>query len=92
MNTKAKGTRNEHRSKKILEASGYRVTRAAASLGAWDLIGIKASGIVLVQCKTSRWLGSLERQHLQDFPAPPGTIKLVHRWDARKSEPSVIVI
>jgi Holliday junction resolvase len=40
MNTKRKGSRNEHRSRAILEAEGYRVMRAAASLGAFDLIGI----------------------------------------------------
>ena len=36
MNAKAKGTRNEHRSMHLLEAAGYVVTRAAASLGAWE--------------------------------------------------------
>jgi Holliday junction resolvase len=37
MNANAKGTRNEHRSMRLLEAAGYAVTRAAASLDAWDL-------------------------------------------------------
>ena len=37
MNSKAKGSRNEHRSMALLEAAGYRCTRAAASLGAWDV-------------------------------------------------------
>ena len=40
MNAKAKGTRNEHRSMRLLEAAGYRCTRSAASLGEWDIIGI----------------------------------------------------
>jgi hypothetical protein len=31
--SKAKGTRNEHRSIALLEASGYRCTRSAGSLG-----------------------------------------------------------
>ena len=31
MNAKAKGTRNEHRSMRLLESAGYSVTRAAAS-------------------------------------------------------------
>jgi hypothetical protein len=35
MNAKAKGTRTEHRSKALLEAAGYAVTRAGASLGVW---------------------------------------------------------
>src|SRR5262245_1538557 len=40
---KRKGTRNEHRSRLLLEAAGYAVTRAAASLGAWDLIQLGVS-------------------------------------------------
>ena len=51
MNCKRKGTRNEHRSAEILEAAGYRVTRAAASLGAWDLIGVSGNDFVLVQVR-----------------------------------------
>ena len=38
LNAKCKGTVREHRSIALLEASGYRCTRAAASLGAWDII------------------------------------------------------
>jgi hypothetical protein len=33
-------TRNEHRSIRLLEAVGYACTRGAASLGAWDIIGV----------------------------------------------------
>jgi hypothetical protein len=43
MNAKAKGTRNEHRSIRLLEAARYACTRAAASLGAWDIIGIDSN-------------------------------------------------
>ena len=32
----------------LLEAAGYRCTRAAASLGAWDIIGIGSVDLVLV--------------------------------------------
>ena len=48
MNAKAKGTRNEHRSIRLLEAAGYRCTRAAASPGAWDVLGVSATDVVLV--------------------------------------------
>lgn len=44
MNTKRKGNRFEHRSRRLLEAAGYRVTRAAASLGTFDLVGGQLSG------------------------------------------------
>jgi hypothetical protein len=45
MNAKAKGTRNEHRSIGMLEAAGYQCTRAAGSLGAWDIIGIGSTDL-----------------------------------------------
>ena len=47
MNAKRKGTRNEHRSRQLLEATGYAVKRAAGSMGAWDLIGIESIDVVL---------------------------------------------
>lgn len=53
MNSKAKGNRAEHRSKRLLEATGDSVTRAAASLGTWDLVGVSATDFVLVQVKSN---------------------------------------
>lgn len=47
-NAKAKGTRNEHRSKALLEAAGYAVCRAATSLGVWDLVGMALPGNSLI--------------------------------------------
>lgn len=90
MNAKAKGTRNEHRSRLVLEAAGYRVTRAAASLGEWDLIGVGSADVVLVQVKTRDWPGELERRALADFPAPPNCRKLLHRWRDRQHLPDVM--
>jgi len=89
MNAKAKGTRNEHRSMRLLEAAGYAVTRAAASLGAWDLIGIGSTDVVLCQVKTRDWPGSAEMETLRDFKAPPNARKLVHRWRDRQRVPDV---
>lgn len=79
MNAKAKGTRNEHRSMTLLEATGYRCTRAAASLGAWDIIGIGSTDVVLVQVKSNQWPGTAEMKTLRDFPTPRYCRKLVHR-------------
>src|SRR5579872_1534842 len=67
MNKKAKGCRNEHRSMAILEAAGYRCTRSAASLGAWDIIGIGCEDTVLVQVKTRDWPGASEMEVLRQF-------------------------
>jgi uncharacterized protein with GYD domain len=89
MNTKAKGTRNEHRSARLLEAAGYSVTRAAASLGAWDLVAIGSADLVLVQCKTRDWPSAAELETLRAFPAPPNARKLVHRWRDRQRLPDV---
>jgi hypothetical protein len=79
MNTKAKGTRNEHRSIQVLEAAGYACTRAAASLGAWDIIEVGSTDIVLCQVKTRDWPGTLKA-----FPAPGNCHKLLHRWRDRQ--------
>jgi hypothetical protein len=89
MNAKAKGTRNEHRSMAILEASGYAPPRAAASLGVWDIIGIGATDLILVQVKTCDWPGAVEMEQLREFRCPPNAKKLVHRWRDRARLPDV---
>jgi Holliday junction resolvase-like predicted endonuclease len=89
MNRKAKGSRNEHRSMKLLEASGYRCTRSAASLGEWDIIGVSADGFVLVQVKTRDFPDAEEMETLQSFRCPPNCRKLVHRWRDRQRLPDV---
>jgi Holliday junction resolvase len=78
MNAKRKGNRNEHRSKAILEAAGYAVTRAAGSLGAWDLVGISGTDVVLVQCKSNRPPSPAERESLKLFPCPANCKRLIH--------------
>jgi hypothetical protein len=89
MNCEGKGTRNEHRSITILEASGYRCRRSAASLGEWDVIGIGSTDVVLLQCKTRDWPGSAEMAILREFSVPPNTRKLVHRWRDHQRLPDV---
>src|SRR5256885_2080458 len=89
VNTKAKGNRNEHRSIGLLECAGYLCCRSAASLGAWDIIGISAADIVLVQVKTRDWPGSAETEILREFKAPGNCRKLIHRWRDRQRVPDV---
>lgn len=89
MNRKAKGTRAEHRSRMLLEAAGYRCTRAAASLGVWDLIGIGMENVLLCQVKTRDWPGRAELHRLRNFMAPPGTLKVIHRWRRGQKLPDV---
>lgn len=89
MNTASKGRRNEHRSRDLLEAAGYSVTRAAASKGCFDLIAVGTVDVLLVQVKTNRWPGREEMAAMQALPVPPFCRRLVHRWNDRQREPVV---
>ena len=89
MNSKAKGARNEHRTMRLLEATGYACTRAAASLGLFDIIGVGAVDIVLVQVKSNAWPRVEEMEQLKLFRAPPNARKLIHRWRDRVQLPDV---
>jgi Holliday junction resolvase len=89
MNAKRKGSRNEHRSMRLLEAAGYQCTRSAASLGEWDIIGIGPDGFVLCQVKSNRWPDEVEMEALQSFRCPPNCRRLVHRWRDRQRLPDV---
>jgi hypothetical protein len=86
-NCKLKCWRNEHRSKRLIETRGC--TRAAASLGEWDLIGIGHVDFVLVQVKTRDWPGAEEMETQRLFAAPSNCRKLVHRWRNRQRLPDV---
>ncbi|MGH9445553.1 MAG: hypothetical protein ACRD3O_07500 [Terriglobia bacterium] len=89
MKCKAKGTRNEHRSIRLLEAAGYACTRAAASLGVFDIIGIGSTNVVLCQVKTRDWPGVEEIEAIRLFPCPPNARKLIHRWRDRQRLPDI---
>ena len=89
MNCKAKGNRNEHKSMRLLEAAGYACTRAAASLGVWDIVGVGSADIILLQVKSNAWPGSIEMEAIKEFKAPPNAKKLIHRWRDRQSLPDV---
>jgi hypothetical protein len=86
---KRKGTRNEHRSRAILEAAGYVVTRAAGSLGAWDLIGLGPQGAVVVQVKTRDWPGTVEGGAVRASCPWPYVTRVFHRWRDRQRRPDV---
>lgn len=89
MKTKRNGSRNEHRTMALFEASGYRCTRSAASLGPWDVICIGASDFILVQVKSNSWPGSAEMKRLKLFVAPPNSRRLVYRWRDRVNVPDI---
>lgn len=88
-NAKAKGSRNEHKSIEWLEAQGYRCTRAAASLGEWDIVAVGVTDVVLVQTKSNRWPRSEEMARLLSFHVPVGVRKEIHRWKDYARSPEV---
>ena len=61
-------SRGAHRSIMLLESAGYTCTRAAASMGCCDIIGISPTDVVLVQVKTRDWPGSVEMEMIQCPP------------------------
>lgn len=89
MNTKGKGTRLEHKTMRRLESVGYCCTRAAASLGAWDVIAIGPHDVRLVQVKSNRWPGSVEMEALELFQCPAEVSKEVWRWNDHARDPMI---
>jgi hypothetical protein len=89
VNTKAKGNRQERRSRDLFEAAGYSVTKAGGSLGVFDLIAISRTDVALVQVKSNRWPDAVEMEAIRTFPCPPNARKLVHRWRDRARQPDV---
>ena len=74
---------------RLLEAEGFLCTRSGASLGVFDIIGISARSVVLVQVKSGRWPSTAEMQAIREVPAPRTARKLVHRWRSGVAEPDV---
>ena len=75
-NAKAKGSKNEHKAMRLLEASGYYCTRAGASLGIFDIVAIGKQGVRLVQVKSNRTASPIEREQITLFDnVPPNTTK-----------------
>lgn len=89
MNCKAKGNRNEYKSMRLLEAAGYACTRAAASLGVWDIIAVGSQDVILLQVKSNEWPRALEMEAMKEFRCPPNAKKLIHRWRDRQPLPDV---
>lgn len=89
MNTAAKGRRAEYKSRKLFEALGYRVIRAAASKGTFDLACFGKTDVKLIQVKCGNKPSKKEFKAMQDFPQGPFVVKLVHIWHARAKEPEV---
>ncbi len=92
-NRKAKGTRAEHRCMKALEVLGYSCTRAAASLGEWDIVAVGPEDVRLIQVKCNRRPGSEEMKRLRGFLCPDNVTREVWVYkDGKPKEPIIEVI
>lgn len=89
MNGKAKGTRNEHKSRDRHLGAGACVVRAGGSLGLFDLVALYGDYALLIQVKSNRWPGTVEMQALSQFIAPHYGRKIVERWDDYAKSPLV---
>ena len=87
--SKAKGSRAEHKTIKRLETVGYTCTRAAGSMGAWDIIAISPSDVRLIQVKCNRNPGSVEMETLELFQCPQYVSKEVWVWKDFAREPII---
>jgi Holliday junction resolvase len=81
MNAKAKGNRNEYRSRNRHIAAGAAVVRAGGSLGLFDLIALYGDCAWLIQVKSNRWPGGEEMHALVSFVCPRYARKVIERWD-----------
>ena len=54
-------------------------TGSSASLGAFDIIRIGPTDVVLVQCKTHDWPGSVEMEAIRNFQCPPLCKKIIDK-------------
>ena len=84
-----RGRAREYRSMDLLETAGYSPLRMAGSHGVWDVVGISASGIVLVQVKLGCRPTLAEMEEMVTFPCPPNGTKLLHLYQVGKHLPTV---
>jgi Holliday junction resolvase-like predicted endonuclease len=64
MNAKRKGSRQERKARKALEAAGYLVIKAGGSLGLFDLVAENRQGVRHIQVKSNRLPDPAERENM----------------------------
>lgn len=77
---------------KQLRAWGYEVTRSASSHGLWDVVGVRADQVLLVQCKfTTQEKYYLDQncKAFRDLPVPPHVKKQL--WVYRPRRPVEVI-
>jgi len=96
INTKRKGNRNELKSKKLLESTGYRGVKSGGSLGEFDLIMMGPGSLRLIQVKSNRRPPPAEREAIAEFPIKTGdTLKVskeIWVWKDYAREPLIEIV
>jgi len=96
INAKRKGNRNERRTKKLLEATGYRGVKSGGSLGEFDLIMMGPGSVRLIQVKSNRRPPPAERETIAEFPIKTGDQLTVSKeiwvWKDRIKEPMIEIV
>lgn len=81
INCKAKGSKWERDIIHFLEASGYTCTRAAGSMGIWDIVADCFLDSRRIQAKCNSWGTKKERKAMVAYSVPPDVRKQVWRKD-----------
>ena len=75
---------------RLLEAAGYLCTKAGASLGLFDVIGIGPNDIRCCQVKSgTKYCSAIEREQLQLVPVPSNCSKEIWRYPDRCKAPLI---
>jgi Holliday junction resolvase len=83
MNTAVKGRRAEHRARRLLEASGFSVVRAAGSKGPADLVAWDTTSIRFLSVKSgTKYASAIEREALSLLPRPVNSSVEIWRFPA----------
>ena len=91
INTKAKGSRIERKTIKLLETAGYFCIRSAGSLGPSDIIAANRLGLRCIQIKCNDWPRPDERESMQLAARnlPANCLIECWRWNDGAREPLI---
>lgn len=89
INRKGKGSVWEREIIKMLEFDGRTCTRAAGSMGMWDIVAFNRDGILLIQAKCNGWGSLKERNDMIKFKCPGNTIRAIWRKNDRELAPII---
>jgi hypothetical protein len=89
---KRKGSRNELKTKKLLESIGYDCCKAGGSLGIWDIIASHQTHTRYIQVKSNRPPPPVEREQMEDWKPPPYSSKELWVWKDGKRWPEVTIL